>query len=236
MEPKKQSESVKVQEPQQEDQAHRTMAQEHLAAEAKQKITEDRIAADQTEAADLFAAKKLHVYEQFMKGKITRGALDRQIDELTAQKQKSSPAAARATTPRQPEAEGIVHRYILWSAGGGLIPFAGVDALALTAIQVLMVRSLCELYETPFKQELVRSVVTALVGSLTPTYLKSYPGLGTLVGVVTGPAFYSASTYAVGKVFVQHFESGGTLLTFDPAKMKEYFRQYYEALPVPAAA
>jgi hypothetical protein len=32
-----------------------------------------------------------------------------------------------------------------------------------------------------------------------------------------------ASTYAVGRVFIQHFESGGTLLTFDPAKVRDYY-------------
>jgi len=32
-----------------------------------------------------------------------------------------------------------------------------------------------------------------------------------------------ATSYAIGSMFVQHFESGGTLLDFDPKKMREYF-------------
>ena len=34
-------------------------------------------------------------------------------------------------------------------------------------------------------------------------------------------------TFAVGKVFVQHFESGGTFLDFDAATAKTVFREYF---------
>lgn len=37
-----------------------------------------------------------------------------------------------------------------------------------------------------------------------------------------------AATYALGKLFTQHFSQGGTLLSFDPVKSQEYFRQLYE--------
>lgn len=33
----------------------------------------------------------------------------------------------------------------------------------------------------------------------------------------------AASTYAIGKVFVQHFESGNTVLTLDPSKVRAYY-------------
>ena len=33
--------------------------------------------------------------------------------------------------------------------------------------------------------------------------------------------------YAIGHIFIQHFEAGGTLLTFQPAKMKTYFDELY---------
>ncbi|MEZ5671856.1 MAG: hypothetical protein R3E08_05540 [Thiotrichaceae bacterium] len=32
-----------------------------------------------------------------------------------------------------------------------------------------------------------------------------------------------AATYAIDKVFVQHFESGGTFLDFDPEAVREHF-------------
>ena len=33
-----------------------------------------------------------------------------------------------------------------------------------------------------------------------------------------------ASTWAMGKVFTQHFATGGTLLDFDPDTMREHFK------------
>ena len=55
--------------------------------------------------------------------------------------------------------------------------------------------------------------------------VKAIPLLGTLVGGVSWLALAGASTYAVGKVFIQHFESGGTLLTLDPEKVMDYYRE-----------
>ena len=42
------------------------------------------------------------------------------------------------------------------------------------------------------------------------------------------PALAGASTYAVGKVFVQHFESGGTFLNFDPEDVRDYYAEQFE--------
>jgi hypothetical protein len=39
--------------------------------------------------------------------------------------------------------------------------------------------------------------------------------------------FCGASTYALGRIFIQHFNSGGTFLTFDAEKVQEHFRQLY---------
>jgi hypothetical protein len=41
-------------------------------------------------------------------------------------------------------------------------------------------------------------------------------------------AIGAASTYAVGKVFAEHFESGGTFLDFDEEKAREHFKAMYE--------
>jgi len=37
------------------------------------------------------------------------------------------------------------------------------------------------------------------------------------------PIVAGAATYAIGKVFVRHFASGGTFLTFNPEKVKDYY-------------
>ena len=46
---------------------------------------------------------------------------------------------------------------------------------------------------------------------------------GTIASGVSTAVFAGASTFAVGKVFIEHFESGGTFLTFDPERVLEYY-------------
>ena len=43
--------------------------------------------------------------------------------------------------------------------------------------------------------------------------------------------FVAAYTWALGNVFIQHFEAGGTFLDFDPEKVREHFRTYFKEGP-----
>ena len=183
-----------------------------------------RNAGDGAEAAEVRQAK-LKLYEAYVEGNLTRGGLDRELDKLHSETQPHEPPPSK--TPRQRPAEKIVRTYMWWSAGGGLIPIPVLDLAAVFSLQLLMLRGLCKLYGVPFSEEWGKSALTALAGGVAPSYFKAVPGVGTAVGVATGPIFNAASTYAVGKVFTQHFESGGTLLTFNPSKMKKYFEDYY---------
>ena len=40
--------------------------------------------------------------------------------------------------------------------------------------------------------------------------------------------FSGAYTWALGRVFIQHFESGGTFLNFDAEKVREHFKAEFE--------
>jgi hypothetical protein len=40
--------------------------------------------------------------------------------------------------------------------------------------------------------------------------------------------FAGASTYALGQVFKRHYESGGTILDFDPARLKKMYKEQFE--------
>jgi len=42
------------------------------------------------------------------------------------------------------------------------------------------------------------------------------------------PVVSGAFTYAIGKVFIQHFASGETFLTFDPEKVRDYYTEMFE--------
>jgi ELWxxDGT repeat protein len=59
-------------------------------------------------------------------------------------------------------------------------------------------------------------------------YVSDNTVVGTYVGFVALPSTYAAVTYAIGRVFVTHFEAGGTFLDFDPNKTREYFKAEFE--------
>jgi hypothetical protein len=42
------------------------------------------------------------------------------------------------------------------------------------------------------------------------------------------PALSAGATYAIGKAFIQHFASGGTLLDFNPPDYRDFFRAQKE--------
>jgi uncharacterized protein (DUF697 family) len=68
-------------------------------------------------------------------------------------------------------------------------------------------------------------IARSAIGSI----IKTVPGIGAVVGaLIAGPAIAAGSTYAVGKVFVHHFEAGGTLLNFNPDKMRAYYASQFQ--------
>ncbi len=136
----------------------------------------------------------------------------------------------KSTEELSREAQRITKRKTLYAAGAGLLPFPIVDAALLLGIQLTMIRSISKVYNVEFKENLVKSIIGSLVGSIgTASVIKAIPGVGTILGGLTGSATGAAATYALGRVFTQHFDQGGTLLNFDPVKSREYFEHEFEA-------
>jgi hypothetical protein len=54
------------------------------------------------------------------------------------------------------------------------------------------------------------------------------PVLGTIASGFVMPALAAGASYAIGKAFIQHFESGGTLLDFNPPDYREFIKQQKE--------
>lgn len=125
-----------------------------------------------------------------------------------------------------------VKNYMISAMAVSLIPLPLVDMVAVTAIQIKTIHSIAKQYEVPFSQNLVRSLLLSLLGgtlTLTTTVIaRSLPVIGQATGVISAMMVGGATTYAVGKIFIEHFESGGTLLDFDPEKMRAYFQALYE--------
>jgi uncharacterized protein (DUF697 family) len=145
--------------------------------------------------------------------------------------------APKSAVSKEEAAERIIKNNVLWSAGAGVIPVPLLDAAATAAVQIRMLKQLADLYEVPFREDRIKNVCSGLVAGLGApvlgsaiglSALKFVPVLGPLVALLAMPASSAAFTYAVGKVFVQHFASGGTFLDFDPDTVREYFNKQFE--------
>ena len=140
-------------------------------------------------------------------------------------------------TDRTATANEIVKKYSRWGAGAGLFPVPVLGVAAVTAVQLKMLSELAKAYELPFEKERVKAVVGSLLGAVSAPFLAGtamsalspalmiVPVVGATVGVAFNSALSYAATCAVGRVFITHFESGGTFLDFDPAAVREHFRQ-----------
>jgi uncharacterized protein (DUF697 family) len=129
-------------------------------------------------------------------------------------------------------ANDIVKNHIIAATGVSLIPVPLADLAAVMGLQIKMAHSLSKLYGVPFKDKLVRALLTSLVSgagasiamSGLASLAKAVPGLGSIAGAAGVSATAAAVTYATGKVLTRHFESGGTFDNFDPLKFKELFK------------
>ncbi|HQS07515.1 MAG TPA: YcjF family protein [Xanthobacteraceae bacterium] len=149
----------------------------------------------------------------------------------------SAPLASNPLVSNQDKAEKIVRSHALWAAGMGLIPLPVVDVAGVAGIQYTMIGELAKVYDLPFSRERIRAVAASVLGGGIPAVMttgglgsiaKSVPFIGTLLGAAVMPALSAAATIALGRVFTQHFEAGGTLLDFEPEKMRAYFVQEFE--------
>lgn len=136
-------------------------------------------------------------------------------------------------TERNKHADTIIRNHVVWAMGAGFIPVLIADIFAVSALQLDMIRQLCKAYDVDFQQTQGKAVVTSLTSSTLArvsagSLVKLVPGLGSILGGVTISIFAGASTYALGEVFKKHFESGGTILDFDPARLKKMYQEKFE--------
>jgi len=164
--------------------------------------------------------------------------------EVAREKQKRADEAAEvvreaASRPmsRVGRAEVIIHRNVLWSLGAGVVPVPLFDLVALTGVQLKMLKELSDLYEVGFFESTAKKLIGTLASSLGGVTLgiaaaasitKFIPVIGSALGVVAVPITAAAFTHATGRVFLMHFESGGTFLNLDPDKLRAHFRREFD--------
>lgn len=133
-------------------------------------------------------------------------------------------------TSKALKAQRVVRRYAALSFAGGFIPLPLVDMLAVSSSQLAMLAEITAIYENGQvpNRERLKLVASSVLGSVVPQGLtagvagsgiKALPVVGTFAGMVLMPGLSSAVTYAIGKAFITHFESGGTVDSIDPVEM-----------------
>jgi uncharacterized protein (DUF697 family) len=148
-------------------------------------------------------------------------------------------AALPALIPESPDknererferARAIVTRFRKWTIVAAAAPIPLADAVLIGGVQLRMLSELARLYGVPFEKVRVASLVSALFGGWTPYTIsigvagaaaRLAPGLGTLIGIATSVGTSTLATEAIGKIFIQHFEDGGTFLDFEPRKYRD---------------
>jgi len=138
---------------------------------------------------------------------------------------------------KEEEAHAVIRKNMYWSMGLSIVPVPIFDAIAVAGLQARALNELSNLYDIPYSKHLVKNILASLVTGLGAVYLgsmlmhsalKFVPVVGQIASIAATPAMAGALTYAIGVVFVQHFESGGTFLDFDPKAVRSFFREKYE--------
>ena len=140
---------------------------------------------------------------------------------------------AEASESSTASSMSIVKRNMVWSAGLGFLPIPLVEFVAISAVQIKLIKELSEHYDVPFRNDLAKTSVISLLGGLggvaigqvlAVSSLRAIPFIGPALAAVSLPAVSAGVTYATGKVFIAHYETGGTLLSFDPDAVRDYFK------------
>lgn len=149
----------------------------------------------------------------------------------------SAPSLALTASDRLAAAEKIVKKDMYWSMGVGAVPVPIVDLVGIGAFQVRMLKRLSDLYGVKFSEHLAKNAVAALIGTIgaraltaatVSSLIKTLPFAGALVGgVLAMPAIAGATTYAMGRLFIRHFEAGGTFEDLNLAKAKSFFTSQF---------
>ena len=134
-------------------------------------------------------------------------------------------------------AEAIIRRNVLWTLVAGVLPVPAVDLVAIKGIQIKMLKELADLYEVKFTRDVAKTLLGSLISSTWSVGMgttlgyglaKFVPVVGSALGIISTPLVAGTATYALGKVFLMHFETGGTFLNFDPNAMRSHFRSELE--------
>lgn len=140
------------------------------------------------------------------------------------------PEVKTVTSLAKEEADKIIKRGAMLATGASMIPLPAIDIALVSAVQINMVKQLCEAYGVPYQEHRVRVAITSIIGATIARFVaygaketldafSQYEGMSDLLtsGAIGG--FFTAAT---GEIYSMHFEGGGTLETLDISNFIDY--------------
>ena len=110
----------------------------------------------------------------------------------------------------QQRADQLISHHVAGAAAAAAIPIPLVDLVAVTAVQLAMVKKLARLYGGRVDIDAAGAVGVGLFGALLPrvvaSALKILPGIGTLGGAAAQCALSGATTWALAQSFRDRLE------------------------------
>jgi len=140
------------------------------------------------------------------------------------------------TTNKLDQTEPIIKRHVIFAMGAGFIPIPVIDIAAVTAVQLDMIKQLCKIYDQDYNDTSGKAFVGAFASTTLArmsahsigSIFKAIPVIGSALGGATVAAFAGATTYAIGQVVAQHFDTGGSIFDFDSEELKDFYEEQVE--------
>lgn len=145
--------------------------------------------------------------------------------------------------PRHQVAIKTLKKWSNWSTVSGLVPIPLADLALVGGIQIKLISSLCKIYGVPFRKEAAKAVLNGVIGGgaiafsskyLAKLLVKNIPVVGFAVHLVTQQAISYAATYAIGLVFIRHFEKNGNLSNLNLELAKKDFEAQIQSVEIKA--
>jgi uncharacterized protein (DUF697 family) len=139
------------------------------------------------------------------------------IDAFTTSARAGNPLRVNLTRVLANQA---VSNWSQWASVAGCVPVPFLGAAAIGAVQLKMISELCLIYGVPFHNKIVRSTLLSLTASTMTEYTsrgissvvaRCVPLLGSSLAILVQPLMAYTSTYALGAVFINHFESDANI-------------------------
>lgn len=135
------------------------------------------------------------------------------------------------------KANKTVKIHSILSGAMGVVPMPPLAVAMIFANNLKMLHKLSAIYGVKYHKNIGKAAISSFLGSCGTVSISGrliwglstvVPVAAPVISVVTMPLLGSSTTYAIGKLFVQHFESGGTFLTFDPEKVRGHYAELFK--------